>query len=65
MIKEMHLLYGKIKNKIAIKHVKGHSGVEGNELADRMASYAIRSKSKAYQEYSYFSKNEVLDMQEG
>ena len=65
LIKEMHLLYGKIKNKIAIKHVKGHSGVEGNELADRMASYAIRSKSKAYQEYSYFSKNEVLDMQEG
>ncbi|MGK0255685.1 MAG: ribonuclease HI, partial [Arcobacteraceae bacterium] len=43
LIKNAHNLYLQIKNKIEIKHVKGHSGVEGNELADRMAVHAVKA----------------------
>ena len=60
LIKEIHALYDSIKGKITIKHIKGHSGVEGNELADRMAVYAIKSKSSEYKEYEYSSVGEVL-----
>ena len=60
IIKEIHTLYERLKERISLKHVKGHSGVEGNELADRMAIYAIRAKSKNYQRYSYSDTKSVL-----
>lgn len=31
IIKKAHDLYEKIKNKIEVKHVKAHNGIEGNE----------------------------------
>ncbi len=65
IIKLAHELYDKIKGKVIIKHVKGHSGVEGNELADRMAVYAISSQSSIYKRYDYNSVDEVLSMSEG
>jgi len=60
IIKISHELYDTIKNKITIKHVKGHSGVEGNELADRMAMMAITSMNSEYMEYSYKEVIEIL-----
>jgi len=60
LIKQTHALFEKLKLKISIVHVKGHAGLEGNELADRMAVYAILSKSKEYKKYSYSDKQEVL-----
>jgi ribonuclease HI len=60
IIKIAHQLYENIKNRVDIKHVKGHSGVEGNELADRMAVHAIISKNKAYLSYKYDSVAQVL-----
>ena len=62
LIKGAHELFETIKNKITIKHVKGHSGVEGNELADRMAVYTIKSKSQNYETYSYDSISDVLNL---
>ncbi len=65
LIKEAHEFYEKIKDKIQIKHVKGHAGIEGNELADRMAVYAILSKNKEYEEYSYKNVDEVIGLKKG
>ncbi len=62
LIIEAHTLYEKLKNKIEINHVKGHSGVEGNELADRMAVYAIKTKNKNFEFYSYNKIEKVLGM---
>ncbi|MBU1667764.1 reverse transcriptase-like protein [bacterium] len=65
IIKQAHELYESIKNRVTIKHVKGHSGVEGNELADRMAGYAIVSRSSEYETYEYEDVDDVLGMSEG
>ena len=60
LIKNTHYLYEKIKNKIIIKHVKGHAGIEGNELADRMALHTIKAQNDEFEEYSYTSIDNVL-----
>ncbi len=65
IIKLAHDLYNKEKDRVTVKHVKAHSGIEGNELADRMAAYAIISKSSNYQEYDYKRIDKVLKMTEG
>ena len=62
LIIEAHTLYEKLKDKIEINHVKGHAGVEGNELADRMAVYTIKAKNKNFEFYSYNKVEEVLGM---
>ena len=62
LIKSAHLLYEKIKNNITIKHVKGHAGIEGNELADRMAVHTIKAKNRDYEIYSYDSIDSVLSL---
>jgi ribonuclease HI len=43
LIKLMFDLHQQIKDEVAILHVNGHVGVEGNELADRMSILAISS----------------------
>jgi len=65
LIKLAHNLYDEIKNKITLQHVKAHCGIEGNELADRMAGYTILAKNKEYQEYSYKNVQEVLSLNNG
>ena len=60
IIKISHELYDIIKNKITVKHVKGHSGIEGNELADRMAMMAITSMNSAYMEYNYKDITDII-----
>ncbi len=62
LIQKIHNLYDNIKDKITIKHVKGHSGIEGNELADRMAVNTIKTKNIEYKKYNYNELNNVLSM---
>lgn len=62
LIQKSHNLYEKIKNNITISHVKGHSGVEGNELADRMAVLAIVKKNPDFEVYSYSKIQDVLSL---
>lgn len=65
IIKLSHALYEEIKDKIQIKHVKGHAGVEGNELADRMAVHTIKAKNHEYEVYEYVSVDEVIGLKRG
>lgn len=62
LIKEAHFLYEDIKNSIELNHVKGHSGVEGNELADRMAVNAILEKTIDFKEFEYTNIEDVLKL---
>ena len=62
LIQEAHHLYEKLKNKIEIIHVRGHKGIEGNELADRMAVYTIKAKNKDFAFYSYNKIEDVLSL---
>lgn len=62
LIKSAHELYETIKDKIEINHVKGHAGIEGNELADRMAVHTIKAKNENYEFYSYDKINDVLTL---
>jgi ribonuclease HI len=65
IIKLSHELYERIKERVSIHHVKGHAGVEGNELADRMAVYAIVSCGEGYADYDYEDVRDVLEMTQG
>lgn len=66
IIKPAHALYLEIANKITVSHVKGHAGVEGNELADRMSVIAIDEKETDLCRYNDSSSiDELLAMQRG
>ena len=60
IIKKSHNLYEEIKKNVSIEYVKGHAGIEGNELADRMAGVSIIKRNKEYEIYRYNDVNRVL-----
>jgi len=65
LIKTAHSLYDAIKDKVIISHVRGHAGVEGNELADRMAVIASTVGNVVFEEYRYESISDVIALQAG
>jgi ribonuclease HI len=46
IIKATYVLYGRIESRLQLTHVSAHAGTEGNELADRMAMFAVQSRTK-------------------
>ena len=52
LIQSMFALYQTLKSRLAILHVNGHVGVEGNELADRMSILAIKEKVENFVPYN-------------
>lgn len=52
IIKPAHALYLQIADQIQVRHVKGHAGVEGNELADRMSVMAIARRAVVLSPYT-------------
>lgn len=65
IIKTAHAIYDSIKNKVLISHVRGHAGVEGNELADRMAVIAASKGNSIFMEYTYESVEHVIALSAG
>ncbi|MFT7288953.1 MAG: ribonuclease HI [Halieaceae bacterium] len=51
LVQEAHALYDTLKNNIELVHVKAHSGIEGNELADRMAMYTLQQQEPTLAAY--------------
>lgn len=52
IIASAHLLYEKLAGRVELAHVKGHAGIEGNELADRMAMMAATERLGEYVMYT-------------
>jgi len=66
IIKPAHALYLDIADKIQVLHVKGHAGIEGNELADRMSVIAIeRQEAELCQYTESASIPDILSMARG
>lgn len=66
IIQPTYALYESLKSKVTIAHVKGHAGVEGNELADRMAMYGADRKERDFVRYPVDeSVAEVLTLRRG
>lgn len=66
IIKSSYDIYQKIANQITIYHVNGHIGIEGNELADRMAVFAIDSKNNDLSQFKKIDNiSEILSLRTG
>jgi len=51
IIQDAHAVYTRIAPEIQLTHVSAHVGTEGNELADRMAMYAVSQRDKGLRQY--------------
>lgn len=66
LIQPAFALYTKLKKSVKVLHVNGHTGVEGNELADRMSIHGIDTKEAAFARYELpESLDAVLAMRKG
>jgi ribonuclease HI len=52
IIQAAYALYGRIDARVKLTHIAGHSGIEGNELADRMAMYAVTTRQVELRPFS-------------
>jgi ribonuclease HI len=51
VIQELYALYLEIEEDVKLAHVSAHVGIEGNELADRMAMLAVERREVDWREY--------------
>lgn len=52
IIQDAHAVYTRITPEVQLTHVSAHVGTEGNELADRMAMYAVTQRDKDLRQYA-------------
>jgi ribonuclease HI len=52
IIQELHALYEEIEDDVNLQHVSAHVGIEGNELADRMAMLAVERRETNWREFT-------------
>jgi ribonuclease HI len=51
IIQELYALYLEIEHGVKLQHVSAHVGIEGNELADRMAMLAVDRREVQWRQY--------------
>ena len=51
IIQAAYAVYSRIESKVHLTHVSAHVGTQGNELADRMAMFAVESANEELCEY--------------
>jgi ribonuclease HI len=51
IIQEAHAVYLRVAAEVQLNHVAAHVGTEGNELADRMAMYAVSQRARDLRQY--------------
>jgi ribonuclease HI len=52
IIQDAHEVYTRLSPRVHLTHVSAHVGTEGNELADRMAMYAVTQHAEGLLQYS-------------
>ena len=52
IIQAAYAVYTRIESELQLAHVSAHVGTEGNELADRMAMFAVESREPQLRQYS-------------
>ena len=66
LIKKIYADFCRIGGRIKLKHVSAHVGIEGNELADRMAMYAVDRRESEWRRYpEAIDIKEILRMRAG
>lgn len=66
LIQTAHASFVELQDRLSIDHVRGHAGIEGNELADRMSMVAIaRQETELKQFTDSLSITEVLSLERG
>ena len=51
LIQKLYALYQEIEDDVNLKHVSAHVGIEGNELADRMAMLAVERREVNWRQF--------------
>jgi ribonuclease HI len=66
LIQELYTLYLEIQDVVKLEHVSAHVGIEGNELADRMAMLAVTRRELAWRQYEEpLDVDKLLKMRSG
>jgi ribonuclease HI len=66
LIKKIYADFCRIGSRVKLKHVSAHVGIEGNELADRMAMYAVDQRESEWRRYpDPIDINKILRMRAG
>jgi ribonuclease HI len=66
VIQELYALYRTIQDEVKLEHVSAHVGIEGNELADRMAMLAVTRRELAWRQFDEpLDVDQILKMRSG
>jgi ribonuclease HI len=66
VIQALYALYQEIEDDVKLQHISAHVGIEGNELADRMAMLAVERREVKWREYEEpLDVDRILKMRTG